>query len=53
MRLTCPNCDAQYEVPDEVVPATGRDGMLALALADAALKSVAEGRVVQMSEVLG
>ena len=36
-----------------VMPATGRDGMLALALADAALKSVAEGRVVQMSEVLG
>ena len=25
MRLTCPNCDARYEVPDEVVPATGRD----------------------------
>lgn len=25
MRLTCPNCDAQYEVPAEVVPATGRD----------------------------
>ena len=25
MRLTCPNCDAQYEVPDEVVPAAGRD----------------------------
>ena len=25
MRLTCPNCDAQYEVPDEVVPASGRD----------------------------
>ncbi len=25
MRLTCPNCDAQYEVPDEVVPVTGRD----------------------------
>ena len=25
MRLTCPNCDAQYEVPDEVVPVAGRD----------------------------
>lgn len=25
MRLTCPNCDAQYEVPDDVVPTTGRD----------------------------
>ncbi|AXI47783.1 hypothetical protein C1J03_18280 [Sulfitobacter sp. SK012] len=25
MRLTCPNCDAQYEVPDEVIPTTGRD----------------------------
>ncbi|SDC67482.1 zinc-ribbon domain-containing protein [Ruegeria marina] len=25
MRLTCPNCDAQYEVPDEVIPAEGRD----------------------------
>src|SRR6056297_3233436 len=25
MRLTCPNCDAQYEVPDEVIPETGRD----------------------------
>jgi len=25
MRLTCPNCDAQYEVPDEVMPKTGRD----------------------------
>lgn len=25
MRLTCPNCDAQYEVPDEVVPEAGRD----------------------------
>ncbi len=25
MRLICPNCDAQYEVPDEVVPVTGRD----------------------------
>jgi predicted Zn finger-like uncharacterized protein len=25
MRLTCPNCDAQYEVPDEVMPTSGRD----------------------------
>lgn len=25
MRLTCPNCDAQYEVPDEVMPTEGRD----------------------------
>ncbi|EAQ04405.1 MJ0042 family finger-like domain protein [Pseudooceanicola batsensis HTCC2597] len=25
MRLTCPNCDAEYEVPDEVIPAAGRD----------------------------
>jgi predicted Zn finger-like uncharacterized protein len=25
MRLTCPNCDAQYEVPDEVMPTDGRD----------------------------
>lgn len=25
MRLTCPNCDAQYEVPDEVMPISGRD----------------------------
>jgi predicted Zn finger-like uncharacterized protein len=25
MRLTCPNCDAQYEVPDEVIPDDGRD----------------------------
>lgn len=25
MRLTCPNCDAQYEVPDQVIPAAGRD----------------------------
>ncbi len=25
MRLTCPNCDAQYEVPDDVVPSEGRD----------------------------
>ncbi len=25
MRLICPNCDAQYEVPDDVIPETGRD----------------------------
>jgi predicted Zn finger-like uncharacterized protein len=25
MRLTCPNCAAQYEVPSEAIPATGRD----------------------------
>ncbi len=25
MRLTCPNCGAQYEVPDDVVPPEGRD----------------------------
>ena len=25
MRLSCPNCDAQYEVPDEVMPSEGRD----------------------------
>lgn len=25
MRLICPNCDAQYEVPDEVMPVDGRD----------------------------
>lgn len=25
MRLSCPNCGAQYEVPDEVIPAEGRD----------------------------
>lgn len=25
MRLKCPNCGAQYEVPDEVIPAEGRD----------------------------
>jgi myo-inositol 2-dehydrogenase/D-chiro-inositol 1-dehydrogenase len=31
----------------------GRDGMIALALADAAVKSVAEGRAVKMSELLG
>jgi myo-inositol 2-dehydrogenase/D-chiro-inositol 1-dehydrogenase len=31
---------------------TGEDGLIALALADAAVKSVAEGRVVKMSEIL-
>ncbi|MBV1895417.1 MAG: zinc-ribbon domain-containing protein [Rhodobacteraceae bacterium] len=25
MRLICPNCDAQYEVPNEVIPSEGRD----------------------------
>ena len=25
MRLICPNCGAQYEVPDEVIPLSGRD----------------------------
>ena len=25
MRLTCPNCGAQYEVPDDVIPTDGRD----------------------------
>lgn len=25
MRLVCPNCDAQYEVDDAVIPASGRD----------------------------
>ena len=25
MRLTCPNCDAQYEVPQDVIPEEGRD----------------------------
>ena len=25
MRLICPNCDAQYEVPTEVIPEDGRD----------------------------
>jgi predicted Zn finger-like uncharacterized protein len=25
MRLTCPNCDAQYEVADNAIPVTGRD----------------------------
>ena len=34
-------------------PTTGQDGLAALALADAALKSVAEGRVVRVSEIIG
>lgn len=25
MRLICPNCEAQYEVPDDVIPTAGRD----------------------------
>ena len=25
MRLTCPNCDAQYEVDDRAIPDAGRD----------------------------
>lgn len=25
MRLICPNCDAKYEVPEEAIPAGGRD----------------------------
>lgn len=25
MRLVCPNCTAQYEVPDDVIPPSGRD----------------------------
>lgn len=25
MRLICPNCDAQYEVPDDAIPEAGRD----------------------------
>ena len=35
------------------VPSTGHDGLMALALAEAALKSVAEGRMVKVAEVLG
>jgi myo-inositol 2-dehydrogenase/D-chiro-inositol 1-dehydrogenase len=34
-------------------PTTGHDGLMALALADAALRSVAEGRAVKVAEVLG
>lgn len=25
MRLTCPNCGAEYEVPDDAIPGSGRD----------------------------
>ena len=25
MRLTCPNCDARYQVSDEAIPPAGRD----------------------------
>ena len=25
MRLICPNCGAQYEIADDVIPAAGRD----------------------------
>ena len=32
---------------------SGEDGLIALALADAALKSVAEGRMVKLAEVMG
>jgi myo-inositol 2-dehydrogenase/D-chiro-inositol 1-dehydrogenase len=32
---------------------SGEDGLIALALAEAALKSVAEGRIVKMTEILG
>lgn len=34
-------------------PATGHDGLMALALADAAFKSAGEGRTVAVSEILG
>ena len=34
-------------------PATGEDGLMALVLAEAAMRSVAEGRVVRVAEVLG
>lgn len=40
-------------IKDGAAPSpSGRDGLIALALADAAVKSVAEGRVVKMSEVI-
>lgn len=35
------------------VPTTGHDGLMALALADAAVKSVEEGRAVNLSEITG
>jgi myo-inositol 2-dehydrogenase/D-chiro-inositol 1-dehydrogenase len=34
-------------------PVTGRDGLMALALAEAALRSVAEARAVRVAEILG
>jgi myo-inositol 2-dehydrogenase/D-chiro-inositol 1-dehydrogenase len=36
---------------ETATPTTGHDGMMALALADAALLSVAEKRVVTLSEI--
>ena len=38
---------------DAPMPASGHDGMMALALAEAALRSVAEKRAVLVSEILG
>lgn len=35
------------------MPTTGQDGLMALALADAAVKSVEEGRAVKVSEITG
>ena len=35
------------------VPTTGHDGLMALAMADAAVLSVSEGRAVALSEILG
>ncbi|MCB2135176.1 MAG: inositol 2-dehydrogenase, partial [Rhodobacteraceae bacterium] len=35
------------------MPTTGQDGLIALAIADAAVMSVAKGRVVKVSEVAG
>lgn len=35
-----------------VTPTTGQDGLLALALAEAALVSVAEGRTVALAEIV-
>ena len=26
MLIKCPNCNAQYEVPNDIIPAAGRDG---------------------------
>jgi len=37
---------------DKTPSPSGDDGMVALALADAALKSIAEGRVVHLTEIL-